>query len=145
MPPLKRHDDLKPLSRDHHHALLLCWRVRRDLAERADLDQVLLECHEFFKIHIAPHFTVEEEAVFPVLGNEHPLVQRALSEHRRLVRLFSETKDPLSVLSRIEDELDAHIRFEERTLFPEVQRLASPAHLHRIAEVHGAHGPVSKE
>ncbi|CDF79955.1 hypothetical protein BN863_22430 [Formosa agariphila KMM 3901] len=29
--PLKRHKSLQPLSRDHHHGLLLAWKIRADL------------------------------------------------------------------------------------------------------------------
>src|SRR5690606_10923423 len=26
--PIKRNKDLQPFSRDHHHSLLLCWKIR---------------------------------------------------------------------------------------------------------------------
>lgn len=137
MPPLERHPLLRPLSREHHHGLLLCWRIRRDLVARTDHDQVLEECRVFFHSDLLPHFAVEEEVVFPVLGNEHPLVHRAITEHRRLSRLFQQEGDPQTILSRIEDELEAHIRFEERVLFPVVQEQATPEELDRIDRVHG--------
>ena len=88
MPPLERHPQLRPLSREHHHGLLLCWRIRRDLVERRDHGQVLAECRTVFERELLPHFAVEEEAVFPVLGADDPLVRRAIAEHRRIARLF---------------------------------------------------------
>src|SRR5690606_16098816 len=124
MPPLERHPLLRPLSREHHHGLLLCWRIRRDLAERTDHARVLEECRDFFHTELLPHFAVEEEVVFPVLGGNDPLVHRAVTEHRRIARLFILERDPQTVLSLIEDELEAHIRFEERVLFPRVQQRA---------------------
>lgn len=72
MPPLERHPLLRPLSREHHEGLLLCWRIRRDLVARTDLEQVFEECRAFFHSDLLPHFAVEEEVVFPVLGSEHP-------------------------------------------------------------------------
>lgn len=137
MPPLERHPLLRPLSREHHHGLLLCWRIRRDLVSRTDHDQVLAECRAFFHSDLLPHFAVEEDVVFPVLGNQHPLVHRAIAEHRRLARLFQQDDDPRTTLSRIEDELEAHIRFEERVLFQAVQAQATPEELEQIDRVHG--------
>src|SRR5690606_17695236 len=125
------------LSREHHHGLLLCWRIRRDLAERTDHARVLEECRDFFHTELLPHFAVEEEVVFPVLGGNDPLVHRAVTEHRRIARLFILERDPQTVLSLIEDELEAHIRFEERVLFPRVQQRATPEEMERIDEVHG--------
>ncbi|TXI80106.1 MAG: hemerythrin domain-containing protein [Flavobacteriales bacterium] len=137
MPPLERHPLLRPLSREHHEGLLLCWRIRRDLVARTDLEQVFEECRAFFHSDLLPHFAVEEEVVFPVLGSEHPHVHRAIMEHRRISRLFQQDTDPQTTLSLIEDELEAHIRFEERVLFPEVQQKATPEEMDRIDRVHG--------
>ena len=139
MPPLDRHPLLRPLSREHHEGLLLCWRIRRALGtEGADHQHELATCRSFFHTDLLPHFAVEEEVVFPVLGTEHPLVQRAIHEHRRLARLFDITDDPTTALSRIEDLLEAHIRFEERVLFPLVQAAASDDQLERIDRLHGS-------
>ncbi|MCC6399677.1 MAG: hemerythrin domain-containing protein [Flavobacteriales bacterium] len=142
MPPLERHPQLRPLSREHHHGLLLCWRIRRDLVGRRDHDQMLAECRTVFERELLPHFAVEEEAVFPVLGAGDPLVRRAIAEHRRIARLFLTTDDPTRTLSRIEDALEAHIRFEERVLFPQVQERATAEELDRIDQVHGGRTAV---
>lgn len=137
MPPLQRHPLLQPLSREHHQGLLLCWRIRRDLQAGTDLGTVLEECRAFFHSELLPHFAVEQEVVFPVLGPKDPLVHRAITEHRRIARLFLRIADPRTTLSLIEDELEAHIRFEERVLFPRLQRVATAEELDRIDRVHG--------
>lgn len=137
MPPLERHPLLRPLSRDHHQGLLLCWRIRRELARPTGHERMLEECRAFFHSDLLLHFAVEEEAVFPVLGADHPAVHRAVLEHRRLSRLFLQTEDALHALSLIEDELEAHIRFEERVLFPAIQEAATDEELGRIDRLHG--------
>ena len=58
-------------------------------------------------------------------------------EHRRIARLFQQDGDPQTTLSRIEDLLEAHIRLEERVLFPAVQAVATPEQMDRIDRVHG--------
>ncbi len=92
---------------------------------------------EWFKIHyLDPHFEAEEKYIFPVLGNENDLVKRALAEHRRLKRLFLQETDIAIALNSIEEELDSHIRFEERVLFNEIQEVASPDQLEDIEKHH---------
>ncbi|MCE9537890.1 MAG: hypothetical protein K8R85_01550 [Bacteroidetes bacterium] len=63
--------------------------------------------------------------VFPILGKNHPLVKKAISEYKRLIRLFEAKKDIAKSLSLIEEELEKHIRFEERILFHEKEQVAS--------------------
>ncbi len=137
MPPLERHALLRPVSREHHEGLLFCWQIRRALAEGRDPIAQMQSGVAFYHRHLLPHFAIEEEAVFPVLGAGDPLVKRAISEHRRLTRLFLSSDDPLRDLSRIEDELEAHIRFEERVLFPRIQAVATEEQLERIDRLHG--------
>ena len=83
-----------------------------------------------------PHFKIEEEYLFPVLGEEHELVKKALADHRRLQRLFEEDKDVARSLSLIEEELEQHVRFEERELFNEIQKHAIEEQLAVISVKH---------
>ena len=90
----------------------------------------------FFEEEIKPHFEAEEKYVFTVLEENNELIQRALKEHRRLERLFKENENPKKSLSQLEEELDAHIRFEERILFNEIQKVATASQLEKISEIH---------
>ncbi|HRD53746.1 MAG TPA: hemerythrin domain-containing protein [Flavobacteriales bacterium] len=137
MPPLERHALLRPVSREHHEGLLFCWRIRRALTEGCDPAAQMRTGVAFYHRHLLPHFAIEEEAVFPVLGAGDPLVKRAICEHRRLTRLFLSTQDAVRDLSCIEDELEAHILFEERILFPRIQAVATEEQLERIDRIHG--------
>lgn len=80
--------------------------------------------------------------MFSVLGSENELIKRALMEHRRLRRLFERVKDEEKNLGLIEEELEAHIRFEERVLFNEIQEVASPSELDEILSKHSAQAEV---
>lgn len=134
--PIKRHEALKPLSREHHHGLLLCWKIRQGVKKEVEVARIKAYT-EWFKIHyLDPHFEAEEEHIFPVLGNDHELVKRALKEHRRLKRLFSQDTEIEIALNNIEEELDSHIRFEERVLFNEIQEVASAEQLADIEKHH---------
>lgn len=134
--PLKRHKSLQPLSRDHHHSLLLSWKIRQGFKKEVDPLRMKKYCDWFYKNHIEPHFELEEELVFPLLGGDNELVKKALSEHRRLKKLFEEDEDIVRAISLLEEELESHIRFEERVLFQEVQNTLSEDELIELASIH---------
>lgn len=138
--PLKRHKALQPLSREHHHGLLLSWKLRAGFKKNIAIERMKTYADWFFTTHLIPHFETEETLIFPLLGNENELVKRALAEHRRLKRLFTNTENVAKSLAFIEEELEQHIRFEERVLFPELQKAATETQLQHIEEVHHPEG-----
>ena len=134
--PIKRNEFLKPISREHHHGLLLYWKIRTGLKKQVEPERIKKYVNWFFQEHLVPHFEIEEKYIFPILGNENELVKKALSEHRRLTRLCNSDTDILKNLNAIEEELESHIRFEERILFNEIQAVATEAQLEFIKESH---------
>ena len=130
--PIKRNDALKPLSRDHHHGLLLCWKIRQGIKLNIESGRIKTYLDWFWMSYLKPHFEVEEQNVFPFLGNENELVKQPLAEHRRLKRVFENGDDLPKTISLIEEELEKHIRFEERVLFNEIQSVASSEQLIQI-------------
>lgn len=142
--PLKRHKALQPLSREHHHGLLLSWKIRSGFNKKIETERIKTYADWFFETHLIPHFELEETHIFSILNEDHELVKRALAEHRRLKRLFADDEDHEKSLHKIEEELEQHIRFEERILFPEIQKAATEAQLELIADIHHEEGFVDK-
>ncbi|MAP80824.1 MAG: cation-binding protein [Aequorivita sp.] len=134
--PIKRHSALQPLSRQHHFGLLFSWKIRKGFSKNVEINRMQAYAKWFFKQEIEPHFYDEETYVFPILEEGNELVERALKEHRQLKRLFNDTENPGKTLHQLEEELDAHIRFEERILFNEIQKVATEEQLQKIEEVH---------
>ena len=134
--PLKRVLELQPLSHDHHHGLQLCWKIRTGFSKQVEVERIKNYADWFFTNHLVPHFELEEKYIFTILDPKNELVKQALTDHRRLKRLFSETTNLEKSLGLIEEELEKHIRFEERILFPEVQKEATPEQLAEIAKIH---------
>lgn len=134
--PIKRHIALQPLSRQHHFGLLFSWKLRKGFHKNIDIERLQTYAKWFYEQEIKPHFSDEEKYLFPILEKDNELVERALKEHRRIKRLFNDTKDPERSLHRLEEELDAHIRFEERILFNEIQKVATETQLQKIEEIH---------
>lgn len=134
--PIKRNENLKAISREHHHGLLLSWKIRAGLKKEIEPSRIKKYLDWFYVNHLLPHFELEEKYVFTILGEENDLVKKALAEHRRLIRLFETEAATVTNLSLIEEELESHIRFEERILFNEIQTVATKEQLELIKKAH---------
>ncbi|WP_066220407.1 hemerythrin domain-containing protein [Formosa haliotis] len=134
--PLKRHKSLQPLSRDHHHGLLLAWKIRTGFKKGIEVNRIKTYADWFYTSHLVPHFKMEEAHVFSILADDHPLRIQALAEHKQIEALASKTTDLEHNLNLLADVLEKHIRFEERVLFPEIQSIASPEAMAHIDEIH---------
>lgn len=134
--PIKRNENLKAISREHHHGLLLCWKIRTGLKKQVDPHRIEKYADWFYKTHLLPHFEIEEKYIFSILPNDNELVKKALSEHRRLIRVYESETNLLKKLTIIEEELESHIRFEERVLFNEIQEVATEEEFELILKHH---------
>jgi hemerythrin-like domain-containing protein len=115
---MKRHPRLRPLSDDHHRALVLARRVRKSREPGAIWPDVVAR----FASELEPHFQEEERWLFPLLdsGGAHALAAQARADHARLRELIRAevTRDSAAELAAL---LERHVRFEERELFPRVE------------------------
>lgn len=134
--PIKRNKLLQPLSREHHHSLLLSWKIRTGFKKNIEPERIKKYVDWFFLHHVRPHFEMEEKYIFPILGMDQELVKQAMAEHRRLIRLFSDNDEIEKSLSLLEEELESHIRFEERVLFNEIQQIATNEQLEVFDQHH---------
>ena len=125
MPPLKRIDELRGLSDDHHSALVVAVRCQRAAAGTGDRepDKVWAEACEFFRARIKPHFVIEEKLLLPALRElgHGGFAERILTDHLRLRQLADLSDSSGDQLSEFADLLQTHIRFEERTVFEQTQ------------------------
>jgi hemerythrin-like domain-containing protein len=123
---VKRSPSLIPLSHDHHHALVAARRLRL-AADRDDAAAEAAAFARFFSEESVPHFREEEERLFPLVAfsdEARPLVVRALLEHQQLHALVRElSSGERARLHEAAELLEAHVRFEERELFPLIERL----------------------
>lgn len=137
MIPQKRHASLQPLSREHHQALLLCWKFRQGFSKGVEPERMKKYAEWFWTSYLAPHFKAEEKTFFPILDKEHPGIIKALKQHKQLEAMFhSNDSDIAYTVRQIAFELEQHIRFEERELFNDIQEAASPAQLEELAKLH---------
>jgi iron-sulfur cluster repair protein YtfE (RIC family) len=134
--PIKRSEFLKPLSREHHHGLLFCWKIRAGIKKNVEVSRIKKYSDWFYQNYLVSHFEVEEKYVFPILGNDNELIKKAVSEHRKMEQLFESATEFQKKMGLIEEELKNHIRFEERILFDEIQKIATAEQLQSMEVNH---------
>lgn len=134
--PLKRHQAIVSFSKDHHFGLLLVWKIRQGLQKDISTERVSNYVLFFFKEDLAKHFKEEEQLLFSKLPADDKLRNKAEKEHQaicNLVAAIDQKKDDSTLLSQLADELEQHIRFEERELFNHLQNNISEKELELVA------------
>jgi len=125
---MKRSPILQPLSREHHAALALAKACER-AAHSGDEVHVSQTCQRAilaFQNELEPHFQFEEVSLLPLLRStaSRPLGERTLADHQQLRGLRDALQqNDAGTLDRFGKCLTAHVRFEERELFPVLESL----------------------
>ena len=124
----KRSPELRPLSSEHHQALLVAFQLKKGLAGHGDsagapkdVPGLLALARRYQDAVLTPHTKAEEE----LLGRHLPPadMKRLVFEHAEMVRLLEAARqarpgDVRQLLSAFADLLERHVRWEERELFP---------------------------
>jgi len=125
---MKRSPLLQPLSREHHTALALakaCERAARS-GDAALVQQACRRVIHAYAHELEPHFHLEETALLPLLHGTatQPLAERTLADHGQLRGLLDALRqNDAGALDTFGKCLSAHVRFEERELFPALESL----------------------
>lgn len=108
---------LNSLHSDHQHSLELCWAIRVGIKQKIAPDRIKNYADWYYSNELAAHFEMEKEHIFPILGMENELVKKALTLQRKIKKHFTKNILIEKSLSRIEEDLEILIRFEERNIF----------------------------
>jgi iron-sulfur cluster repair protein YtfE (RIC family) len=131
----RRHEQLIPLTHDHHHALKQARQLNL-AAESGDLDAASAASRSFVDFYdrdLLTHFREEEELLLPLLSPDdaeaRSLVTRTVLEHVDLHRLVRALRTEVAAgapapqtLRDLSTQLRNHIRMEEDRLFPLIER-----------------------
>ena len=111
---MKRHPALAPLSRDHHHALVLAQRLRRATTQTArDIAGAFLA---HWNAEQKLHFRLEEQLLLPAYAAygqpDHPAIIRMLLDHMLIRRDAAAltAAPPLELLHELGARLADHVR-----------------------------------
>ena len=150
---MKRNKNLETLSWEHHDGLVVAFRLEKGLKNQIDghtMTQYLLHIWDHA---LRQHFLKEEETLIKPLetcAEGRETLQHMLQEHQAIKKLIAriqqEPENRLTLIKQFHHMLYNHIRFEERKLFPLVERIASQVDLQQIGlYLHSRHQPDKKE
>ncbi len=124
---MKRSRELKPLSSEHHQALLVAFQLKQGLAGHPDsagapkdLPGLLQLARRFEEQVFRTHTRAEEDLLVRIVPERD--LARLRSEHAEMTRLLELARtarpgDLRAHLSSFADLLERHVRWEERELF----------------------------
>src|SRR5512137_2468203 len=124
----RRSRALRPLSSEHHQALLLAFQVKKAVAGHAetagaprDIDGLLALARRFEEGVLEAHTSAEEELLGRYLDVRDLARMRADHAHLRALLRDARAADGAqrrTPLAAFADLLERHVRWEERDLFP---------------------------
>jgi hypothetical protein len=135
---LKRHPALQPFSRDHLIGLFHAQRLIKleNDANELKLAEVIQGFSSAWEREIKVHFA-DEDRLFASLPVAKDSLGRLDKEHVELRALILEVIDSphsAAVAARVGKLLDAHIRWEEHELFPEIETTLTAEELEHLAK-----------
>jgi len=139
---VKRSHALRPLSSEHHQALLVAFQLKKSIAGHAeaagaprDLDGLVALARRFEESLFLAHVQAEEELLGEFLPDGD--ARRLRQEHRELRDLLVEARTARQAARRapllaFAELLERHVRWEERELFQACEASISPADLAHV-------------
>jgi hemerythrin-like domain-containing protein len=145
--PIKRSEELQPLSREHHDGLLFVWKLRQGLKKGISNERLRDFGNWYWKHHIRGHFYQEEVLLLPFFPPDHPLVKQLKDDHNYISELLLSTdREPdrynLELLCKV---IERHIRFEEREFFQYLENTLDKEQLKKIHEGLEKHPVICNE
>ncbi|WMJ73634.1 hemerythrin domain-containing protein [Cytophagaceae bacterium ABcell3] len=123
--PLKRHIALQDYSREHHLGLLLGWKISQGIAKKVPSERMVNYCQIFYESCLLPHMKNEEHLILNKFPSEDQDVKKIIEDHKSLQKQFEGlgnlSQGVEEALVQLTDDLEKHIRFEERIFFTKIQ------------------------
>lgn len=144
---MKRHPDLVELSDDHHQGLVNALRLKKAASGGgADPAEAARNFLGFWQEDTSVHFRKEEEVLMPVVARyvgdllEAEPVAEMLVQHARIRGLAMQIRDEVgrddvqpNTLRELGEQLEDHIRLEEREVFPLIEEALPETALNEVA------------
>ncbi len=130
---MKRNEHIVPLSRDHHYGLLFCWKIRQGIKLGIEPDRIKRYILYFWDHHLRQHFN--EEETFLLVLKDDSNCRSTKEEHKQIEALINEIRNGVvstELFNTLADQIDGHIRYEERELFPYLEQALTEQHLSSV-------------
>ena len=118
--------------------MLFCWKIRQGLKNNIQPERICEYVKYFWHQNLQRHFLEEEKILFAPIKDRQ--VKRAINEHKQIRHQIEDLTNNLGKndvqksLARIADMVNDHVRYEERELFPHLERKLSKEQLANIGK-----------
>jgi len=127
---------MEKISKDHHASLLFCWKLRQGIKYHVAVGRLVQYVQYFWANHFSTHFKEEEEFLFKPLKDE--VVQKAINDHQKIKTFIDQATIAETgnndLLVQLVELVDQHVRYEERILFPHLEKKLSGEQLETIGK-----------
>ncbi len=138
--PLKRHESLIPLSRDHYVGLVQAQHlIKAGGQDAVARRKAVAEFLDAWAMEIEPHFKDEERLLRGLMSDADG--RQFEAEHALVRGLAAEAGDKRKEVDpgaawvwEVGQKLNDHIRWEERHLFPAIEKSATAQELKMLGE-----------
>ena len=137
---MKRDQNLVTLSWEHHDGLVVAFRLQQGLKKNLAIEDLTRYILFTWEEVLQRHFWQEEQVIQPRLTDKRDgraALDRMMNDHDRFRKLIAALKEDPSESEQVTafiDMLNNHIRFEERELFPLLEKRCRPEELSKIGD-----------
>ena len=149
---MKRNENLKTLSWEHHDGLVTAFRLQQGIKNKISVNILKKYILHIWDKALQHHFWQEEQVILPLKEKSKDgkaVVDKMMDDHkifRELIDQLKKEKIGIKQISDFEDILNRHIRFEERQLFPFLEVNSSKEELAKIGIfLRKNHSPASND
>ena len=135
---MKRNENLKTLSWEHHDGLVVSFRLQQGIKKNSRSDEMSHYILHTWNTILKHHFWQEEQIIKPNLNQSakgKELVNQMQNDHNKIDQLVKQIQSDNKSNKFIEEFaslLNQHIRFEERQLFPFIEQEINTKELQEV-------------
>ena len=135
---MKRNENLKTLSWEHHDGLVTAFRLQQGIKNKISVNILKKYILHIWDKALQHHFWQEEQVILTLKEKSKDgkaVVDKMMDDHkifRELIDQLKKEKISIKQISDFENILNQHIRFEERQLFPFIESNLSQEELVEI-------------
>jgi iron-sulfur cluster repair protein YtfE (RIC family) len=134
---MTRDKNLQPLSRQHHNALMAVLLLKKGVAKNAEAEVMRSFIISVWKDELEEHFKMEEQLFAAFYKNLllSPLIEQMFNEHesiKEMISQFLSNTSSFHLIEQFHQKLEQHVRFEERVLFPALEKTVNENALNNI-------------
>lgn len=136
---MKRNENLKTLSWEHHDGLVVCFRLQQGLKSNINYKEMAEYVLHTWNNVLKHHFWQEEQILSQKKNNtkkSSECITQMQDDHKKIRELITkiDNNSETKLIGEFAELLNNHIRFEERELFPLLENESSTNDLKEIGK-----------